>query len=146
MSYLNRNIVISAALNPFESQYYIFRDIPTDIDEYIRINNINRSDITSILPRSCTLRNISSNTGLNFLEEVLIRIYDPNDPDLKYEIFYNDIIPLNAGREIVLYPNERDVKDYLFSDFYTIEIVLRRFRDAPTENIDARIDFSFDVR
>lgn len=146
MAYLNKTIEIPAGLNVFQTHYFTIHNINSQIDAYLDAENITVSDINSILPRSCTFTNISSNGSYNFIDEVLIRIYDPAEPELKYEIFYNDIVNINAGSSITLFPNENDVKAFLTSDDFTLEIVLWRLRDSPTEFINTRVDLRFDVR
>jgi hypothetical protein len=146
MAYLNKTIEIPAGLNVFQTHYFTIHNINSQIDAYLDANNISREEIDNILPSSCTLTNISSNGSYNFIDEVLVRIYDPSDPEVKFEIFYNDIVDLNAGSNLILFPNENNVKDFLTSDDFSLEIVLRRLRDSPTEFITTRVDLRFDVR
>ena len=146
MAYLNKTIEIGAGLNVFQSHYFTIHNINSQIEDYLDAQNITVGEIDNILPRTCTFTNISSNSSYNFIDEVLIRIFDPADPDTKYEIFYNDIVDINTGAELVLFPNENDVKQFLTKDNFSLEIVLRRLRDSPTEFIRTRIDLRFDVR
>lgn len=146
MSYLNQEIEIPAGLNVFESHHFFIHDIPTAATNYLRLNNLEKEDIESILPKSCRFINIASSAGYDFLYEVSVRIFSKEKPELKYEIFYDDLISERTGTVLNLIPNDNSVKDLLLNNSYSLEIILKQLRDTPREFIRTRIELTFEVR
>jgi len=146
MAYLNQEIEIQAGLNLYETHRYRIFDIPTDIETYLTTYGLEKEDVLSILPSQCRLINFSGNARYNFLFEVSVRIFSRDNPDRSFEIFYDDAVPENTGTALRLIPNENDIKEFLLKDKFSIEVILKRLRDVPSEFIRTRIELRFDAR
>lgn len=146
MIYPNQVIEIQAGLNVFESHYYTIPRIPTRYLNLLDQNGLNDEDVLEIVPTNCRLTNISSNAPYDFLFEVSVRIYNEDEPGRKFEIFYDDRVPLKTGNLLNLIPNPNNVKEILSKEHFNLEIVLVRLRDTPQEFIETRVELTFDAR
>ncbi len=137
------DFVIPAGLNPFDTHYFVLRDIP--IGTYFTANNVDPSDLNSINPKSARLTNIFAGSGnYDFIQELSVRMYTDNENDWK-EIFWRDAIPLNNGDELDIIPTLVDAKPYMQNTKFNIEIQMR-LRAAPQSNLETRFRFAFDAK
>ncbi len=146
MEYFDRTFEISPALNPLETHFFTFKDIRTNYQAYKSDFDLSDDDIVSITPRSFRMTNVSSNDDYNFINEISVKIVDPDRPDTPFEIFYH--LPANRrlNNFIDLVPNDKDLKSIMIRDRFTIEVQLIRFLDRAPTSITSRFEFSFDVR
>lgn len=154
MEYPNQLFTIPAGINPFESHFFVLKDIPTSKDFFF--GNFQQEEITEISALSAILRSregISINFG--FIQEISVRIcsdtplteqeVEEKCPRVR-EIFYRDNIPPNIRDQVELIPNGLNLKELLTKDEFSVVVVLRRLREFPPTSINTRFDMSFQAR
>ena len=146
MEYFDESFTVSPAHDPLLTHVFKFDNIATRIDLFKDDFDFSESDIISITPRRFRITNISTADDYNFLNEVSVKLIDPNDPDRKFEIFYHIPNNQNLGASLDLVPNETDLKSFMFEDRFSVEVHLVRFRQRPPTSITTRFEMSFDVR
>jgi hypothetical protein len=146
MRYHNLQIEIPAGLSEIESSHFIIRDIPTDASRYLQDNNLTASEITAVVPHFLRLTNTQSSASYNFIYEISVRLFNSRNPDRSFEIFYYEGVPLRTGDVLDLIPNENDMKEIMLGDRFSLDIVLKRLRQSPTEFIQTRVELGFDAR
>lgn len=138
-----RDFVIPAGLNPFDTHYFILRDIP--IGTYFTANNINPSDLNSINPKAARITNIFAGSGnYDIIQEISIKIFT-DDENLAREIFWRDAIPPNTGDELDIIPTLIDAKPFLENSKFNLQIRLDLLA-APQQTLETRLRFSFDAK
>ena len=145
MEYFDETFTIDPAFDPFLTHTFQYR-IPTDYNFYKNDLAFSDEDIISITPRRFRMTNVSTNDDYNFINEISVRIIDPETPDTPFEIFYH--LPANRRLDnfIDLIPNDKELKSIMIRDRFEIEVRLIRFRDRPPTLITTRFEFGFDVR
>jgi len=146
MEYFDETFTIGPGHDPLLTHGFIFDNISTDIEAYKAEFDIEEDDIISITPRRFRITNISTPDEYDFLNEISVKILDPDDPDRKFEIFYHLANNQNLGASLDLIPNDTDLKSFMVNRRFSIEVQLVRFRQRPPTSITTRFEMSFDVR
>ncbi len=144
MNYPNRIFEIPAGLSAVESFHVKIDNIQSEIDNYLANRNITKEDVSSILPGEFVLSSLDG-TPLDFMYEVSVRIHSNTNPNVEKEIFYDDRVYENTGATLSLIPNENDLSEILYEDFYSLDIGLIRLRDTPNHTVEMRFDLKFNV-
>ena len=145
MEYFDETFTIDPGFDPILTHTIIY-EIPTDYLFFKREFDFEDEDIISITPRRLRISNITTNDDYDFLNEISVRIIDPESPQTPFEIFFHLPNNRNLGNVLDLVPNERDIKSIMMNDRFRIELNLIRFRQRPPTNITSRIELIFDVR
>lgn len=146
MEYFDESFTIGPANDPLLTHIFEFKNMSTDFEAYEDQFNITEDDIVSITPRRFRITNISTADEYDFLNEISIKILDPDDPEKKFEIFYHIANNQNLGASLDLVPNDTDLKRFMVNRRFSIEVQLVRFRERPPTSITTRFEMSFDVR
>ncbi|NJN34468.1 MAG: hypothetical protein HC817_09670 [Saprospiraceae bacterium] len=145
MSY-RRQFNIDIGLNTFLSHNFKFNDILPDTAAFFQLNNSNSSQVTRIEPRAMSFRALFSSNAVpySFINRLEVFISDPSRPNLPEQvIFYRDDVPLNAGNQIDLVPNNVDVRPYIFEGKkFSIRVNIQ-LRETPQRSIETQWDASF---
>ncbi len=146
MEYFDETFTVDPGFDPLLTWFFPFNNIATRIDDYKDDFGITDDDIISITPRRFRITNVSTADDYNFLNEVSVKIIDPDDPEKKFEIFYHIPNNQNLGSSVDLVPNDTDLKSFMINRRFSIEVNLVRFRQRPPTSITTRFEMAFDVR
>ncbi|MDP4711071.1 MAG: hypothetical protein NWR67_09280 [Saprospiraceae bacterium] len=141
----NLQFTIPAGLNTFQSYYFPFSPLATNIQPQLDAFNLTAADIGGIYPAYARITALDNNIDLNFIDEVSIRICGINEANCRLEVFYLEPVPFNAGRELRLQPGLADGQSILLDENFKIEVVLRRLRNISPLSIDCSFEFGFEV-
>lgn len=137
------NFTIPAGINPFDTHYFVLKDIP--VGTYLSSRNLTADMLNSIEGRAATLINIFAGSGsYDFIQEVSIRIYADDENDWK-ETFWHFNVPENTGDNLGVPPVTGDVKSYLGGTTFNIVVQLK-LRRTPVQSIDTELRFSFGAK
>ena len=145
MQFNNLQFTIPAGLNTFQSYYFPFSPISTNIKNQFSAYNVTAGEVGGILPSWARITALDNNVDLNFIDEVSIRICGVNEGNCRLEMFYIQPVPFNNGRELRLQPSLADGKSILLDDQFKVEVVLLRLRNISPLTIDCRFEFGFEV-
>ena len=140
---LEAEFTIQPGLNAFDTHFFIVRNVPTRIDNYLN-SAVDTSIIDRILPNRAELNAKFVNIDWALVREVQILVVDPLNPNNKKEIFYHDRINLDNVNELQLLSSLSEVKDILLQDWINLEIRLNFRRPTPVE-IESRLTMNFVV-
>lgn len=131
-----QDFVIPAGIGPLISHHFYFKNIPARYLDYLAQSNVKPEEVTRVLLNSAVLTGINGDEEYSFIESVEMRIYDERNPSDAVEIAYRLPVPLDPGFQLPLIPNEVDVKRFLSSNRFSIdlELMLRKTTqiDSPT--------------
>lgn len=131
---------IPAGLNTIETYTFLIQDVPTLLESYKTTYNVSDEEIVSILPSRGRINQIFSNINYDFIQTVSIWMVSNLDPDVRYELYYLDFVPLNTGDELKLLSGISNLKELMNEASYNLEIKLR-FRTFPPNQTDNLITF-----
>ncbi|MCB0657867.1 MAG: hypothetical protein KDC57_17095 [Saprospiraceae bacterium] len=138
------SFTIPAGLNTVETHYFLVENIPSSLNAQLKSHNLTLDDLTKINPLQCRLIALDGSPTYQFIENISVRIYTKKNPT-KREIAFMEPVPLNTGSNLQLFPTLIDVKDYLSSSVYSVEIRLR-LRGFSSRTVDTRLDLAFEAR
>ncbi len=140
---LDADFVIPPGLNSFDTHYFIIRDVPTRITNYLG-TGFDKDVIAEILPNRAELNARFSSIDWAIIQEVVIHAIPQSNPSSSTEIFYQTRINLNNVKELKLFGSLPNVKDILLEDRMTLEVRLNFRRTTPIE-IETRLTMNFVV-
>lgn len=145
MVYPNFEVSIPPGLGTLSSHVLNISNIDTNIDFFLNNAGITAEQLNTISPARATLTSLD---GFDFdiIDEISIRICDPQDINCNLEIFYLDNIPFNIGAELRMQPTLADVKQFLTLEQFRIELVIVQLRDITPILIESELDISFEAR
>ncbi len=143
-------IPFEAGLSQFEAHFIDNFGINSRIDEFLAANNRTREDLTTILPKSAELSNINTDVSLDFIDNIVLTIFDGSElaPDIKEnekEIFFRVNVPQDRSLFIDLLPSLPDVKDHLFEDRFNFTVRVE-LRAPPPNTVEARLRLRFSAQ
>ncbi len=137
------NFTIPAGLNPFDTHYFLLKDIP--VGTYLSARNLTPDMLKAINPKAASFINtFAGSANYDFLRDVSVRIYT-DDINNSKELFYYDLVPENTGDNLGLIPSLADARAYLNGSVFNIEIRLN-FKRAPLQNIETQFRFSLSAK
>jgi len=142
MEYIN-DFTITAGLNPFAG-IHIFEtsNIPTNSLPIFSQNGVTEEDLSAINPGTAFMQGIFTDTDNGYIQEVSVKIFNPDDPTVEREIFYRTQVPENSSGNLALIGTLVNAKDFLKNEEFGIRVEFR-LRDISPESVDMRLDFSF---
>ncbi len=135
------NFDIGPGLNPFERHFFLVRNVPTNIKPLKQQFNIDESQTLILRPASAILSSLLNDIDFNFVQEVVISVYD-DDPDDATDLFFTNQVPVNAGTHVLVVPIDSDVYDLLNKDRVNYRISML-FRSITPTSIEANLDLNF---
>jgi len=138
------SFTIPAGLNTVETHYFVVNNIPSTLEAQLKSHNLTLEDLEKINPLQCRLLALDGTPTYQFIQDISVMIYTKKNP-VKREIAFMEPVPLNTSSTLQLFPTLIDVKDYLTSSVYSVEIRLR-LRGFPSRTIDTRLDLAFEAR
>ncbi len=144
---LNHHVdfTIQPGLNTFDTHIYSISPIPAILDQKLAATGHTVEEITAIQSKRAYLSSVFEDVNLDFIHQVSVIIYDPNNPGDKTEFFYMDPVPYKDKVGIQLFPGIADVKEWMERDYFGIEIRLN-FRQNSPSLIQMRLQFDLGVK
>lgn len=140
---LESDFVIPPGLNSFDTHYFIIRNVPTRIRNYLGLGQ-DSENIGRILPNRAELNSKFINIDWSLVREISIHAVSSSNPRESKEIFYHDRIDFENVKELKLLSSLSEVKDILLQDNLTLEVRLNFRRSTPVE-IESRLTMNFVV-
>ena len=137
---LQLDFTIGAGLSPFEKHFYLVQNVPTNMQALKEQFNVTENQDLVMRPGSAVLRSFSR-VDFDFIQEVTISVYE-DDRENDTEIFFNNQIPFNAGRNVFINPIDRDYRDEVDRESLNFKIGLR-FRSITPTSIDSNLEIVF---
>ena len=145
--YMHReyDFVIGAALNTFETHFFIQPNIKNTFREELELNGIQPEQISSVSAGRGLFTPIFDEFDYDVIREVSIWLVSVENPSTRKEIYYREQVPYNQNNELRLLSGLADLKDFLLEeDYYNLEIQLK-FRNFVPFNFDNRFTYSFAI-
>jgi len=146
MEYFEESFTVNPGFDPLLTHVFEFPNMATLIEQYKSTHSFSDSDIVSILPGSFRILNVSGTEDYNFINEISVKIASFDNPDQKFEIFYHQPTFNRLGSNLTLIPNEKELREIMLQNRFTVEVHLIRFKDRPSTTITTRFEMTFDVR
>lgn len=144
------DVFYTAGLTQFQAHFQDIFALDTNIEAILVANNRTQTEISSIVPKSAEIVNIQSSEGLDFIQNISIRVFDgsqfnPTDQENITEVFFRDNVPQDRRSFIDLLPALPEVQDRLFEEDFNLSI-RTELRVPPPTTIEARLRVTFVAR
>ncbi len=139
------DMTIEAGSNTFE--VLVFRSDPVlfPFDLSLETRGIDPLMVDKVIANTALFRPVFNSTDLNFINEIVIQVVDPDDTTNVREVFFADPVPLGPKNEIELNASLPDIQEFIIDGDMVMFLVEVRFRSIPAVNVDIRIDMEFSV-
>lgn len=139
---LQADFVVPAGLNNIETHFFILRDVPTQIQSYLNINNAMPEDIGRILANRARITGQFSNIDFRIIERVSVWAISSSDSGLRREAFFLDFVPSNQEGDLQLLSSISNVREIVLEDTFDLEIQIT-FRNISAAILESRIFMTF---
>lgn len=146
MEYFENSFTVNPGMDPLLTHIFPFPNLATLIEQYKKTHGFTDDDIVSIVPRRGRFINRSGNESYDFINEVSVKISSRDNPGVQSEIFYHQPTFNRQGQDMTLIPNEKELRDIMLEDRFSVEVHLVRFKERPETAIETRFEMLFDVR
>ena len=136
------DFTIQPGLNTFDTHIYDISHIPSQLDQRLDETGHTIGQVSSIEPKRAYLSSVFEDINLDFIHQVSILIYDPDNPSDRVEFCYLDPVPYKKKYGIELFPGISNVKDWMKNEYFGIEIRLN-YREVTPSLIQMRLEFDF---
>lgn len=139
------DFTLQAGLNPLDTYYFEFDEVPSNFKQLLQTFNRDSSDVEAILPLRARLVSRFGEGSYDFLfQEITLQICsnDDNKPRCGFEAYYWNFWDQRVGQLINLIPNEPNLIDILSEETFKVQLSLR-LRQTTTQFIDTRLELSF---
>lgn len=145
MTYPAIDFEIPAGLSPSLPRVFEKDNIPSNIDFFLRQNNLDTSQITRIQPFSARITALD-NLDYDFVQEVSVRICEAGAEQCSRadEVFYIDNLNEREDDVIELLPSLGDAKPELTGEEFKLEVVFF-FRFTTPYSVRSRLDMTFEA-
>jgi hypothetical protein len=133
------NFIIPVGISEFEVHHFQFENIPTRYNQYLDQHKKTDAEITSIITSKAAITGIFGDANLDFIDQVSLRIYDPNTPNDYVEIAYRYPVPLDPGNNLPVIPSLADSKRFFSQSRVAIDVVIW-LRKPTTQESEVRLD------
>jgi hypothetical protein len=132
-----------AGLISFARHYFVIKDIPTDTTRYFTQNGVTSKDLRGIRLETARLDAFASAYGYRHVKEISLWIINPKS-GAKTEIAYRDqfTITNTLNSTLELLPTQVNIKDFLTSKTFTLEVRIEVVASAP-ELLDNQLEVRF---
>lgn len=143
----NLDFTIQAGLNPLETWYFNFDNVPTNALALFAANGIDTAGVNSITPNTGRLTSIFNDANYEILYEIAVYLCEAGDQDPKCgkEIFYRFPLPNNPGSFVDVIPNPVEVRDLILQEKVNVQLMLR-FLSTPPNFMESRLALEFAVK
>ena len=131
---------IAPGLNTIETFIFPINQVPTNFTALS--NGADPNTIGSIQPSRAIITAPFVNFDWSIVREVSVRAISRRNPELNFEIFFQDQISLNNQNELRLFSSLSDVKDILIDESFNLEVRFN-FRNITPAQIPSRIEMNF---
>ena len=137
--------VINAGLNPIDAHFYNFRNVPTNFETLMEAHNLDTTQNYVIEPHSAELFGIFNEGDYNFIRDLKIFLIPNTEPNKKVEIFSRENVLPNTRNQLIIFPWQIDLKEYLVHRETQFLLQLNLRAASPT-SIETRVRIKFQVR
>jgi len=119
---------IPSGLNTFETHFFAFENVQTQIEDYFPADELPLEDISIIRPRRAQLELRDPNITFNDIRSVEIHIEQKEEPFRDFEIFYTLNLQQRDRQVIDLLPTLSNVKEIFVSDLMEVQVRVNLYR------------------
>jgi len=145
MTYPATDFDIPAGLSPSFPRVFERDDISTNIDFFLRENNLDTAQIARIQPFAARITALD-NLDYDFVREISVRICEAGSDQCQRsdEVFYIDRLDERIDDVIELLPSLGNAKPELTRDAFKLEVVFF-FRFTTPYSVRSRLDMTFEA-
>lgn len=140
-----RDFEIKAGLNPVEEHNFLLNNFFVDTAALFGSRKMTSDMINNIQPITMQIVNLSSNSSLEFINDISLIVIDKDKPNLNFEAFYRDPVPADTGPQVDMVATLADFKQIILKNNFNVRVRMR-IRRTTQEFITARVIFKFGVR
>lgn len=119
---------IPSGLNTFETHFFAFDNVRSQINEFFPEDQLPLEDISLIRPRKAQLRLRDPNITFNDIRSLEIHIQSKEEDAREFEIFYTLNLRQRDRQVIDLLPTLSNVKEVFVSDRIEVQVRVNLYR------------------
>lgn len=131
---------IPPGLNTFDTHIWTVSPLNSQFDTKLASSGHTINEVGAVEPKEGNLGSVFQDVNLNFVHRVSVYIFDPFNPADKVEFFYLDPIPYKNKTVIQLFPGIANIRQWIESGFFGIEVHLD-FREITPALTQMRLEF-----
>ncbi len=139
------DFTIPAGTNPFETYHFYKKNLPTGYFNALAAKGIDPATVTGVRAASGVFNAEFADAQYKWLQEVSIIVYHEDSPTVDLEAFYQDVISVNSGNQLILNPSLADLSDFLKSDKISLDIAITP-RGTTPESIPTHMNLAFRIK
>lgn len=134
-----QDFVIPAGIGVFDVHHFQIHNIPTRYQQSLDQQGKTDADITGIQTVQATLSGVFGDADYAVVDQVSVRVFDPDAPNDYIEIAYRYPTPLDPGNSLPLIPTLADSKRFFKSSRVSLDIAIWLRSTTQTE-IESRLN------
>ena len=135
---------IAPGLNTFDTHFFVISPMASIYETKLAASGYTAEDVVAVEAKDAILSSTFGDVNLEFIERISVYIFDPFEPANKIEFFYLDPTPFRNSTEWRLFPGIADVREWMETGYFGIEIRLD-FREVTPSLIPMRLEFDLRV-
>ncbi len=138
------NFSTPAGLNPIETHYFEFFNIPSRMDSILVARGMTKEDISRISPKSAELTSLFSDGEYGFIREATIDLFESGSTVFR-EAFFHPEVPSNTGSRLSLAGSLIDANQNVSAEKFNIRVGWKLRTIAPT-SMEHILRFTFAIK
>ena len=116
---------IPAGTNPFQTYHFYIKNVSTNYLPTLAAAGIDKSAVTGLKASSGVIDSDFATAEFKYFQEFSIKVYHESAPNVDLEAFYQDIISVNAGNQLILNPSLAELSEFMKTDKISLDIAIR---------------------
>lgn len=134
-----------AGTNNFQTYHFYVKNVPTSYFSLLAAAGKTTDDVRGVVASSGVMEADFASAEYKYFQEVSIKVYDEAAPNVDLEAFYQDIISVNAGNQLILNPSLADLSNFMKNDKVSLDIAIRP-RGTTPESIPSHLTLAFKIK
>jgi len=135
-------MTLPAGLNSFTQHVFVRRNIQGNYQNILGTTGFQDDDVKEIQPGRCSFTGVQGDEFFGNIDEVIIRVFNPDSDVEKREVFFRENILLDESGRLELFGSLGDFRDWVTVDEYDLEVIFI-FRAVTSRTITFQIDMEF---
>ena len=141
---VERDFDVENTLSPITTHFFVLRNVPTNLDQSLSINNLSKDNITGMSPSDASLSTVSGLMDWSLVSSVEIYAISRVNPNTRTQIFFVRERDPGNNNEIRLFNTFADLTEIMKEETIDLEVRIQTIVSV-AGNFRARLLFNYAV-